>query len=109
MNKILTLIVAVCIVFVIVGLLPVHGEAQIYDNVLRLHVLANSDSEQDQALKLCVRDKIISLMNELCADCEGICHGSNECDGGNDYLIAGLQICVLVRDLKACGSVCYEG
>lgn len=69
MKKILTLIVSVCLVFVIIGLLPVHGEAEIYDSVLRLHVLANSDSEEDQALKLCVRDKIIALANELCADC----------------------------------------
>ena len=69
MNKILTLIVAVCIIFTVVGLLPVHGEAQIYDSVLRLHVLANSDSEQDQALKLCVRDRLILLMDKLCAGC----------------------------------------
>ncbi len=30
------------------------------NRVLRLHVLANSDSEEDQALKLKVRDKILS-------------------------------------------------
>ena len=28
-------------------------------NVLRLHILANSDSEQDQALKLQVRDAVL--------------------------------------------------
>jgi stage II sporulation protein R len=39
--------------------LPVHGEAEIYDNVIRLHVLANSDSEEDQALKLTVRDAVL--------------------------------------------------
>ena len=36
--------------------LPIHGETEIYDTVVRLHVLANSDSEEDQALKLTVRD-----------------------------------------------------
>lgn len=59
MKKILTLIICICLIFVIVGLLPVHGEAEIYDSVIRLHVVASSDSEADQALKLCVRDAIL--------------------------------------------------
>ena len=40
-------------------ILPIHGEAELYDNVIRLHVLANSDSEEDQALKLLVRDAVV--------------------------------------------------
>lgn len=35
------------------------------DNFFRLHILANSDSEEEQALKLKVRDNIISYMNTL--------------------------------------------
>lgn len=35
------------------------------DNFFRLHILANSDSEEDQALKLIVRDNIIEYMNTL--------------------------------------------
>ncbi len=37
-------------------------------NVFRLHVIANSDSKEDQDLKYKVRDALISYMNELCAD-----------------------------------------
>ncbi len=37
-------------------------------NVFRLHVLANSNSEEDQNLKYKVRDSLISYMNSLCAD-----------------------------------------
>ena len=33
----------------------------ISDRVLRVHVLANSDSQEDQALKLKVRDKVLEL------------------------------------------------
>ena len=40
-------------------LLPVHGESAIYDAVIRFHVIANSDSEEDQALKLQVRDALL--------------------------------------------------
>lgn len=36
------------------------GCEDISNRVLRLHVLANSDSEQDQALKLKVRDRILA-------------------------------------------------
>ncbi len=35
---------------------------QIREDVLRLHILANSDSEEDQALKLKVRDRILREM-----------------------------------------------
>lgn len=42
----------------------------IRENVLRLHILANSDSEQDQALKLRVRDALITVSAEVFADCK---------------------------------------
>lgn len=38
-------------------------QASIADKILRLHVLANSDSPEDQALKLTVRDGILSYMD----------------------------------------------
>lgn len=51
------------------GLFPVHGESEIYDTVVRLHVLANSDSEEDQALKLKVRDEIIKVVSPAVEGC----------------------------------------
>ena len=60
MRKFWILTLTVSLLFLAIGLLPVHGEAEIYDTVLRLHVLANSDSEEDQALKLAVRDAILA-------------------------------------------------
>ena len=38
---------------------PVYAQEQLADKLTRLHVIANSDSEADQALKLAVRDRII--------------------------------------------------
>ena len=49
--------------------LPIHGETEIYDTVVRLHVLANSDSEEDQALKLTVRDAVLEITTPLLRDC----------------------------------------
>lgn len=37
------------------------------DSIFRLHVIANSDSEEDQNLKYIVRDNLIKYMNELCS------------------------------------------
>ncbi len=40
----------------------------IADSVFRLHVIANSDSKEDQELKLKVRDKLLSYMNIISKD-----------------------------------------
>ena len=69
MRKICIFTLTLCTLFLLIGLLPVHGEAQIYDNVLRLHVLANSDSEEDQALKLEVRDALLEAGAGLFEHC----------------------------------------
>ena len=37
--------------------------------VFRLHVIANSDSEEDQSLKLKVRDALLQYMNNICSNC----------------------------------------
>ena len=41
------------------------AQAALSDQVIRLHVLANSDSEADQALKLRVRDAVLAEAEEL--------------------------------------------
>ncbi len=45
----------------------VSGELS--NSVFRLHILANSDSDEDQSLKLKVRDSLLSYMNDICANC----------------------------------------
>jgi len=37
--------------------------------VFRLHVIANSDTENDQILKLKVRDALLDYMNSICSNC----------------------------------------
>ncbi len=39
------------------------------DNLLRLHVIANSDSSEDQNLKYVVRDNLLNYMNTICKNC----------------------------------------
>ncbi len=57
------LLKSLCVGFVFAvmfAFLPFEGECrEISDQVLRVHILANSDSEEDQNLKLKVRDTLI--------------------------------------------------
>ena len=41
----------------------------IASSVFRLHVIANSDSKEDQDLKYKVRDNLLKYMNKICKDC----------------------------------------
>ena len=47
------------------AVLPVNGEVGLYDKVIRLHVIANSDSDEDQELKLAVRDSLLDGISDI--------------------------------------------
>ncbi len=49
----------------------VAASTEVRSETLRLHIIANSDSDFDQALKLKVRDRILEATGELFADVSG--------------------------------------
>jgi stage II sporulation protein R len=51
--------------FLVSGVLAHKTQDELSDKVVRLHVVANSDSEEDQALKLRVRDRILERTTVL--------------------------------------------
>lgn len=65
--KRLTLIFFLLIAFIIVSAISYASaiSENISNSVFRLHVIANSDSEEDQNLKYIVRDKLLEYMNTL--------------------------------------------
>ena len=67
-EKILALLCVLVLCIAVCNVLPIHGEEKIYDSVVRLHVLANSDSDEDQALKLRVRDAILAHVSPKVID-----------------------------------------
>jgi len=93
-KKLLSLTVCFCVIVILISLLPVHGEAQIYEQVVRLHVLANSDSEEDQALKLCVRDAVLEHSAELLGECTNRTEAEQVIQENMDELCATAQNCV---------------
>lgn len=48
---------------------PSSEDAAVYDDILRLHVIAASDSEVDQATKLAVRDALLEKTAPILAGC----------------------------------------
>ena len=64
-KSVLILLSALLLLIALLSILPIHSESLIYDEVLRLHVIANSDSEADQELKLLVRDEILKETQKI--------------------------------------------
>lgn len=63
--------------FLLISVLPSSGEEKLYENVVRLHVIANSDSEKDQTVKLAVRDAVLSEISKMSVD---------STDGASEYI-----------------------
>lgn len=71
-KKFIIIVIAAALIISAVNLMRVsmEEEMEIYEKTLRLHIPANSDSEEDQALKLKVRDAVIELLREPLAGCK---------------------------------------
>jgi stage II sporulation protein R len=65
MKNSVAFLLSVIFVVTLLCALPIHGESEIYDSVLRLHVIANSDTQEDQELKLRVRDAILTASEDM--------------------------------------------
>ena len=56
---------AMLIATLMLATFPTEAEAEIYEDTIRLHILANSDSIEDQKLKLSVRDWLLLEYGEI--------------------------------------------
>ena len=63
MRILATILISVATFFTLNSLIPTSNDYEIYDSCVRLHVLANSNSEEDQEVKLKVRDRILSELS----------------------------------------------
>jgi len=64
-RLLLCLCISLLCAAVIISALPTAGEEMLYDRVIRLHVLANSDTHEDQALKLQVRNTVLAALADI--------------------------------------------
>ena len=59
MKQIISAALMLLLAATIAFIMPTEAEAKIYDDTLRLHILAPTDSVEDQALKLKIRDALL--------------------------------------------------
>ncbi len=53
-------------------LIPSKAQKNLYDGFIRFHVIANSNTDEDQNVKLKVRDAVIDVMAALTSDCDDV-------------------------------------
>ena len=56
----------------VVSSLALDTQKDISDKLIRLHIIANSDSAEDQRLKLLVRDEVLSYVSQLTENCDSL-------------------------------------
>lgn len=71
-NRYLMFIVSFVVACGVAAALPASGDAAVYGDVVRLHVVANSDSNADQSLKYEVRDEVAAVCRTLLKDCKSV-------------------------------------
>lgn len=67
-TKLIALFCACFMLLTVVDMLIPRSEANIYDNAIRLHILADDNSESAQSVKLLVRDAILNECGDLFSD-----------------------------------------
>ena len=68
--KFITNILLILCVTLVIALMPTEKEGAIYQDTVRLHILANSDGKEDQALKLAIRDKLLEKYGQRLGNIE---------------------------------------
>lgn len=76
---------------IILGAWAQKSQKELSDKLLRLHVVANSDSELDQALKLSVRDRILEMSQPLISDTKNAEEAANTLVSNLPYIIEQAQ------------------
>ena len=69
---VLALIISLCATGILTEAKVTEVQKKMADEVFRFHVLANSDSEKDQALKMKVKEKVIDYMKEELPESESV-------------------------------------
>ena len=72
MEGLIKYTITILLITMIIGVVPTEAEGEIYEDTLRLHILANSDSDADQSLKLKIRDNLLNKYGEVLKEGDSI-------------------------------------
>lgn len=87
MKKTISVISTILLMTLVIAVLPTDAEARIYNDTLRLHILANSDNSYDQDLKLKLRDKILFKYGNSLKECDNILQAEEKAN----YLLSAIE------------------
>ena len=68
MKNVIFSVICLLLATTFIAVIPTDAESAVYEDTVRLHILANSDSEEDQSLKLAVRDAVLTEFSEVLSD-----------------------------------------
>lgn len=80
--------------------LPLDGEEELKSGIIRFHVLANSDKDYDQMLKLQVRNAVTEYTSQLLAECTDIDDAKRIIDKNSAEIVRIAEACI--RDNGYC-------
>ena len=97
MNKAIKIFVPIFVLLLLISayVVPfIETSERISEDVFRLHILANSDAEYDQQLKLKVRDAILEKGQELFLNCSSLDEIINTCEDNIALFSATAEQCI---------------
>jgi stage II sporulation protein R len=71
-NGILQFSITLFLLTFFISVFPTEEDFRVYDDTLRLHILANSDSREDQDIKIAVRDLVLDRFGGELSEAEAI-------------------------------------
>ena len=78
MKKLILPTIMILVATLFISVMPTDAEGAIYEDTVRLHILANSDSTEDQTLKLTLRDSILNKYGKTLSAFESVENAEEE-------------------------------
>lgn len=78
MKKAIIPLFVILITTIFISAMPTEADAAIYEDTVRLHILANSDTAKDQELKLKLRDEILAAFGKSLSVFESVDEAKEE-------------------------------
>lgn len=87
-TKLIALFCATFLLLTVVDMVIPRSEANIFDNVIRLHILADDDGEEAQSVKLKVRDAVLDECGYMFSDESDVLSASDTVENNLELVTA---------------------
>lgn len=101
-------IVTLCALLLLGALLPLKVSAEVYGSLLRFHVVANSDSAADQAMKYRVRDRLLEWTGEGLSACRSREEAASFLASQRGELLRRVRALLREEGVQYSASICLE-